>query len=196
MNRLPTLVAGGVCAILLLAGGGHAEPHRGGFRGEPAGRGYGAERVEPGGYGAPAPRGYGYEGRPSRGYGYEPAPPREERYGRSPPGYAPPPGYRTPAPPYRDGEPPYPPSGYRQNSLGADWREQQEEARAGVREGQMAPLGRVIQGIGRRSAGRPLDAGIEYQGGRAVYRVRWMTAHGRRVDYIVDAASGAILSEH
>ena len=84
----------------------------------------------------------------------------------------------------------------RTNSLGADWRPQQDEARSGVRMGQMAPLGRVIDGIGHRSAGRPLDAGIEYQGGRAVYRVRWLAHNGRRVDYIVDAASGAILSEH
>jgi len=57
----------------------------------------------------------------------------------------------------------------------------------------MAPLGRIIDGIGRRAPGRPLDAGIEYQDGRAVYRVRWITDRGRRIDYIVDAATGAIL---
>lgn len=84
----------------------------------------------------------------------------------------------------------------RPNSLGADWREQQEEARSGVKRGEMAPLGQVIAGIGQRSAGRPLDAGIEYEGGRPVYRVRWITDNGRRVDYIVDAATGAILSQH
>ena len=60
----------------------------------------------------------------------------------------------------------------------------------------MAPLGSVIQDIGRHAAGRPLDAGIEYQGSRAVYRVRWLRNDGRRVDYIVDAASGAIVGEH
>jgi uncharacterized membrane protein YkoI len=57
----------------------------------------------------------------------------------------------------------------------------------------MAPLGHVMEGISRRTPGRPLDAGIEYQGGRAVYRVRWMTNRGRRIDYIVDAATGAVL---
>jgi uncharacterized membrane protein YkoI len=67
-------------------------------------------------------------------------------------------------------------------------------ARQGVRHGQMAPLGQVIQGIERRTPGRQLDAGIEYQGQRPVYRVRWMTPQGRRMDFIVDAASGAILS--
>jgi len=79
------------------------------------------------------------------------------------------------------------------NSLDADWREQQYEARWGVRRGEMKPLGRVIEGIGRRTPGRQLDAGIEYEGGRAVYRVRWITTRGRRIDYIVDAATGAIL---
>ena len=54
----------------------------------------------------------------------------------------------------------------------------------------------MIEGIGRHAAGRPLDAGIEYRNGRPAYRVRWMTTRGRRVDYIVDAATGAILAEH
>lgn len=106
-------------------------------------------------------------------------------YRLAPPGPFRPPGsgpYRGPPPPGA-------------NSLGANWREQQDEARQGVRFGQFAPLGRVIDEIGRRNPGRQLDTGIEYQGGRALYRVRWVTAHGRRVDYMVDAATGAILSE-
>jgi hypothetical protein len=108
-----------------------------------------------------------------------------EAYGAGHP-MAPPPYYVPPAP----AAPP------RMNSLGANWREQQDEARQGVRQGQMAPLGQVIQGLRQRTPGRQLDVGIEYMGPRAVYRVRWMTVHGRRVDYIVDAASGAILSAH
>jgi uncharacterized membrane protein YkoI len=63
-----------------------------------------------------------------------------------------------------------------------------------VRQGQLAPLGRVIGAIRQRTPGRQLDAGLEYQGPRLVYRVRWMTESGRRVDYIVDAATGAIMS--
>ena len=132
----------------------------------------------PPGYGGGArgaPPGYGPRG-PGPGPGYGPG------YGQR--------GYPPPGPVYGA---PYP--GKRgPNSLGADWREQQDEARQGVRQGQFAPLGRVIQGIRARAPGRQLDAGIEYMGGRAVYRVRWMTAGGRRVDYIVDAATGAILS--
>lgn len=82
------------------------------------------------------------------------------------------------------------------NSLGADWHEQQEEARSAVRHGQFAPLGQVIDSLDRRTPGRQLDAGIEDLNGRPVYRVRWMTAHGRRIDYLVDAATGAVLGEH
>ncbi|MGI9170439.1 MAG: PepSY domain-containing protein [Caulobacteraceae bacterium] len=125
---------------------------------------------------------------PSRGYrgGYERF---EARGWRGPPREGPP--DRPPPERFMPDRPP--PRGV--NSLGADWRDQQDEARQGVRRGRMAPLGRVIEGIGRRAPGRQLDTGIEYHGDRPVYRVRWITAHGRRVDYIVDAATGAILGE-
>jgi hypothetical protein len=135
------------------------------------------------------------QGRPSEGHG------RGARAAAAHPAYETRPAYPPPRGPYGAARPiaappfapyaaPYTP---RTNSLGADWREQQEEARQGVRQGQMAPLGRVIAGIRERTPGRQLDVGIEYLGARPVYRVRWMTAHGRRVDYIVDAGSGAIL---
>jgi len=79
------------------------------------------------------------------------------------------------------------------DSLGADWGAQQNEARNGVRHGHYVPLGQVIREINKRDPGYQLDAGIEQEGGRAVYRVRWASSHGRRIDYIVDALSGAIL---
>jgi len=91
-----------------------------------------------------------------------------------------------------DPQPGPPPSGY--DSLGADWGAQQDEARQGVKEGRYLPLGRVIAEIDHRTPGYQLDAGLEQSGGRAVYRVRWAAASGRRIDYIVDALSGAILS--
>jgi uncharacterized membrane protein YkoI len=50
-----------------------------------------------------------------------------------------------------------------------------------------------MEQIRRRTPGRPLDAGMEQSGGRAVYRVRWAAEDGRRIDYIVDAETGAIL---
>ncbi len=82
------------------------------------------------------------------------------------------------------------------NSLGRDWREQQDEAREGVRRGQFQSMGQVLGRLRQRQPGRQLDAGLE-QGadGRPVYRVRWAAANGRRIDYIIDARTGAILGE-
>ncbi len=87
--------------------------------------------------------------------------------------------------------PPPPPPG--PDSLGADWGPQQDEARDAVRHGRYIPLGRVLERIRRRTPGVQLDAGLELWNGRAVYRVRWAALGGRRIDYIVDAVSGAIL---
>ena len=139
--------------------------HRGGY-GDPR-RGYPVPR---GGY--PDPRG-GYP--EARGY-----PEPRGVYGDPRGGY---------------GYPPPPPYGYRpgQDSLGADWGGQQDEVRAGVRQGRYMGLARVIGTIRQRTPGHQLDAGLEQWGGRAVYRVRWAAPNGRRIDYIVDAQSGAIL---
>jgi hypothetical protein len=101
-------------------------------------------------------------------------------------------GAASAEPPNKHNNPPPPP--HRPNSLGADWRQQQDEARQGVRQRRIMPLETVIQQIRRRSPGRQLDAGLEYEGQRAVYRVRWMTPDGRRVDYMIDAATGQVLS--
>ncbi len=79
------------------------------------------------------------------------------------------------------------------NSLGAGWRQSQDEARDAVRRGRHVPLNRVLAEIRRRTPGRQLDVGLEERDGRTVYRVRWAAADGRRIDYIVDAATGAIL---
>ncbi|MGZ8364606.1 MAG: PepSY domain-containing protein [Caulobacteraceae bacterium] len=82
----------------------------------------------------------------------------------------------------------------RRDSLGQGWRQQQDEARRGVRQGRYVPLARVLPGISRRTPGRQLDAGIEENWqGRTVYRIRWAAHNGKRIDYIVDAQSGAIL---
>jgi len=152
-------------------GGGGGGPH-GAYGGGPRG-GYAEPR---GGY--PGPRG-GYP--EQRGY---PAPRGaypEQRgpYGAPQGGYgyygAPSPGRRGP------------------DSLGADWGGQQDEVRAGVRQGRYMGLARVIGSIRQRTPGHQLDAGLEQWGGRAVYRVRWAEPGGRRIDYIVDAQSGAIL---
>ncbi len=81
----------------------------------------------------------------------------------------------------------------RSDSLGADWRPQQDEARRGVQQGRMVPLESIAPRLNRRAPGRLLDAGIESRGGLPVYRVRWQAADGRRIDYLVDAATGMII---
>jgi uncharacterized membrane protein YkoI len=83
----------------------------------------------------------------------------------------------------------------RGGSLGADWSAHQDDARRGVREGRLVPLSQILAEIRRRSPGRQLDAGLESDRGRPVYRVRWAAVDGRRIDYIVDAESGRILGE-
>jgi hypothetical protein len=106
--------------------------------------------------------------------------PGEVLYGFTPPDpYAVP---RYPAPPPR-----------RPFMTMPGWREAPELR--GPRGRQLAPLGAVIQSIQRRAPGRQLDAEVGYLGGRSVYRVLWLTARGRRMDYVVDAETGAILSE-
>jgi hypothetical protein len=142
-------------------------------------------------------------GRGGPNFGPQGMPP--PNYGHGGPGYGPPrygapayPGGRVATPqryPPSHAYTPYP-SPYRDEpAFGGEWREQQEFLRQGVRQGQLAPLGRVIAGIREHTPGRQLDAGLEQMGSRLVYRVRWMTAQGHRVDYIVDAATGAIVSE-
>jgi uncharacterized membrane protein YkoI len=79
------------------------------------------------------------------------------------------------------------------DSLGSGWRQQQGEAREAVQTGRAMPLGKVINMIRRQVPGRPLDAGLEDLNGRTVYRVRWAADDGRRIDFLVDAESGAIL---
>ncbi len=81
-----------------------------------------------------------------------------------------------------------------QNSLREGWREQQDEAREGVRNGELRQLGGIISDLRRRQPGRMLDTGIERgPNGQAVYRIRWAAQNGRRIDYIVDARTGAVI---
>ncbi len=58
----------------------------------------------------------------------------------------------------------------------------------------MVSLEQVVGRIASRTPGRLLDAGTENRGGQIVYRVRWQANDGRRIDYIVDASTGSILS--
>ena len=75
------------------------------------------------------------------------------------------------------------------------WRVPQDAVRMGVRGGQLAPLSIVISNLQRRAPGRQLDTAVEFEDGRPVYRVRWITNQGRRIDYVIDAASGRYIGE-
>lgn len=84
----------------------------------------------------------------------------------------------------------------RGDSLGADWREQQDEARQAVKDGRHLPLSEVLARINAQIPGRLLDTGLESdEGGRPVYRVRWAAKDGRRLDVIADARTGAIVRQ-
>ena len=103
-----------------------------------------------------------------------------------------PPPFRGEPQPFRG--PPGPEPGWEGDSLGAGWSPQQDEVRQGVRQRRFVPLNQAIQSIRRRGPGHELDDGLEQFGGRPAYRVRWAGPGGRRIDYMVDAQSGAILS--
>ena len=86
-----------------------------------------------------------------------------------------------------------PPAG---GSLGENWGPQQDQVRARVRSGRAIPLDQATAAVARRIPGRLLDAGLEAgDNGREVYRIRWAAADGRRLDVIVDAATGAVLHQ-
>ncbi len=148
-------------------------------RRDQGGRGFGGFRFP----GAP----YG----PAESYGRRAYPP-PAGYGRD--GYEPP-GYGRGYSP-GGGSEPYPYDGRYASpgSLDGDWRAQQNEVRQAVREGRHIPLGQAIAAVRRRTPGRELDAGLEPgPGGRSVYRLRWAAANGRRIDYLIDAATGAVI---
>ena len=69
------------------------------------------------------------------------------------------------------------------DSLGADWRERQDQARGGVQSGRLVPLGRVIEMISRRVPGRVLAASTAHGCGspsvwhRPMQRVRTPARH-------------------
>lgn len=72
-------------------------------------------------------------------------------------------------------------------------RSEQDRARAGVRQGGMVPLERVLPQLNRRTPGQMVDTRVQERGGQTVYRVRWRTANGRGIDYLVDAATGQVV---
>jgi uncharacterized membrane protein YkoI len=56
-----------------------------------------------------------------------------------------------------------------------------------VRSGHLRPLGAIMGDIQHRYGGRLLGQELVDEGARTLYRIRWMTADGRRLDLVVDA---------
>jgi hypothetical protein len=148
------------------------------------GQGRGQERREERGGGRGNQDGQG-EGRGGyRGQPYQPEP-RGQPYQPAPRGYAypapPPQGY---AYPQRAVPPVYAPAPRAYNYAPAP------PPRSN------APLGQAMANIRRVMPGRILDAWTEAgPDGRPTYRVRWAAEGGHRVDFIVDAATGAIIGQ-
>ena len=55
------------------------------------------------------------------------------------------------------------------------------------------PLNQVVAQIQRSVPGNMLDASGPSGGDRPVYRIRWQAASGQRIDFVVDAQTGAII---
>jgi uncharacterized membrane protein YkoI len=64
------------------------------------------------------------------------------------------------------------------------------DPRLGARIGQTISMEQAVAIVARRTPGRLLDASPAGSN----YRIVWVTPAGRRIDFIVDASSGAILS--
>jgi uncharacterized membrane protein YkoI len=69
--------------------------------------------------------------------------------------------------------------------LGQKWSP--DQARDGVEQGRLRPLGDIIRELEGRYGGRLLGQQLAQEGPRTVYRIRWMTEDGRRLDLVVDA---------
>lgn len=70
------------------------------------------------------------------------------------------------------------------------------EASDAVRQGQHIPLRQVIRQIEAQEGGKMLDAQLVSRGPgqSAVYEIQWLSGDGRRIEYVVDAETGAMLS--
>ena len=67
------------------------------------------------------------------------------------------------------------------------------EAARVVAQADLVPLGQVLRAIAARFPGRALAAEQAEQGGRPVYRIKWLGDDGKVRDILADARSGEIL---
>ena len=57
-------------------------------------------------------------------------------------------------------------------------------------------LNAAVDSIRRSTPGRLLDASGPTGGDRPIYRIRWQADSGQRIDFVVDALSGAIVGRN
>ncbi|HPF24631.1 MAG: PepSY domain-containing protein [Hyphomonas sp.] len=81
-------------------------------------------------------------------------------------------------------------------ALAQDWMNQFSpgQARDSRAQGKTVPLSQIFSGLKREYGGYQLSADLYDKGnGKAVYEIDWMTGDGRKMHFVVDAQSGAIL---
>ena len=71
-----------------------------------------------------------------------------------------------------------------------------DRAREGVNQGRLLPLEAILSNIARAYPGNHIGVeGPFEQGGRLVYRVKWLTPDGRVMIIFADAETGQILGQ-
>ena len=71
-----------------------------------------------------------------------------------------------------------------------------DRARDGLYAGRILPLEVILGNVARRYPGHHIGVdGPNQQGGRMVYRIKWLTPDGRVIIIIVDAETGQILGQ-
>jgi uncharacterized membrane protein YkoI len=77
-----------------------------------------------------------------------------------------------------------------------DWMNQFSpgQARDSRNQGRTVPLSQIFSNLKRQYGGYQLSADLYERGnGKAVYEIDWMTKDGRKMHFVVDAQTGAIL---
>lgn len=70
-----------------------------------------------------------------------------------------------------------------------------DRARRAVEAGEALPLAEVLEVIQARHPGRALDADMVEEGGRLVYRIKWLGDDGTVLEISADARTAEILEQ-
>ena len=70
----------------------------------------------------------------------------------------------------------------------------QHESRRLMEQGEILPLRKILDHLGREHAGRVLEVELERLHGRYIYEIELLGEDGRVLEYEIDAASGEIIN--